>query len=842
MTNNSIITINVLPFGKANTEGGYEHFIDSWHNLCVEKKWDGHKKRFQLSYADNEVCISGGRFRIDKHSIHIVSEFPSEEERSSSESLARWLDQYQLIFLICDASELLQSSQIRHDMAFYRMAMRQRGRYLSCYLLLTDVEEIMDIEYTGKYATTMIGICTAFSSKGYNHSHLAGIYQDTWNLVASEYVGQIWAHIKTEIRKQKFYLPINLLCTSRLFRDAGYIEALEASINELFSTKGIILKNSTRHKLYNDMKIKNMLSKRIPVFSHNKRKIRLAVIGQTSSGKTYFLTDLCQAISRMGYREINDAESPFGFRFVGNFLNDVSDPESGINGTPVYICRQDNHYQTNYHSTDNSDNFSLEFVDIPGEVITRNSIEVFISIVVALNRCNDTYFEEHVWKTEGGNIISVVHFAKKEENKSESNNEIDNVSELETNLNLPSLDSTSKKKSGDYFSPQPGRRDKMYLPTEVVEEDLKQKRYKKDNSSKKISGRELLEGFYRFNPDTVVNAISDAWDVLDIQTKFHKGDQEAGILETDDAKIRFDKKYKDQFYFLYYCLTATDIVLCDKLAVPSSDNQTDSPKGNFEQLIIALGVFKSLLESLKIKGQKDKNWYLAFKGVDSIMIRQHLKDFYQFTHNNDEDATYSFFTLTLSQYIKELEKRNDDESRKDEDNDKPIFRQDTGDSYSLEPTYLKEYDNYKTLISGNAQSIDTHLSSCHKYRSEYNKFFKTPEYYYITSEKSLNEHINNRIRSFQRIVGECQDHEIYPWLHIPPHVFFTATPIDDDFKIYGHKDGNSRCFEEAVSSPERRLCFGTYQLLKDILLQNGLKLPRKAENYGSLLSYFFGGK
>ena len=839
VTDNDIM-INVLPFGKANTEGGYEHFVECWHNLCLSKKWIEQKKRIQLSYESNEVNVSGGRFRLEKHSIHIVSEFPSEEERSSSETLTRWLDRYQLIFLICDASELLQSAQIRHDMAFYRMAMRQRGRYLSCYLLLTDVEEVMEIEYTGKYATTMIGICTAFSNKGYNHSHLAGIYQDTWNLVASEYVGQIWAHIKTEIRKQKFYLPINLLCTSRLYRDAGYLEALEASINELFSAKGIILKNSTRNKLYNDMKNNNMLLNLIPGLSQNKNQIRLAVIGQTSSGKTYFLTDLCQAISRMGYKEINDAKSPF--RFVGNFLNDVSDPESGIDGTPVYICRQNNHYQTNYHSTDNSDNFSLEFVDIPGEVITRNSIEEFISIVIALNNCDDAYFEEHVWKTEKGKKISVVHFARKEENKSESNNEIDNLPELETNQSLPSLDSTSKKKSGDYFSLQTGRRDKMYLPTKVVEEDLTRKRYIKDNSSKKISGRELLEGFYRFYPDTVVNAISDAWDVLDIQTKFHKGDQEAGILETDGAKIRFDKKYKDQFYFLYYCLTATDIVLCDKLAVPSSDNLTDSPKGNFEQLITALGVFKSLLESLKIKGQKEKKWYLAFKGVDSIMKTKNFKQLHDFTHKDDEDAVYSYFTLALSQYVKELGEINDDELDDDEDDTDTIFIEDTENNSSVASSRLNDYAFFKDLISGNSDSFDAKLEIYHKYWNDYEKFFKSQEKYYMTSKKSLDEHIKSRLNSFRRIVGECQNKEVYTWLQILPHVFFTATPIDEDFKIYGHKDGNSRCFKGDVSSPERRLCFGTYQLLKDILLQNGLKLPRKAENYGTLLSFFFGGK
>ena len=836
---NGYITINVLPFGKANEEGGYEHFVESWHNLCAEKKWDGHKKRIQLSYAYNEVSIMGGRFHLNKHSIHIVSEFPSEDDRSSSDSLTKWLEKYQLIFLICDASELLQSSRVRHAMAFYRMAMRQRGRYLSCYLLLTNVEDVMEIEYTGKYVTTILGVCTAFSDKGYNHSHLKSSHQESWKLIASEYVGQIWAHIKTKIRRQIFYLPINLLCTSQLYRDAGYLEALEIAINELFSSKGIFLRNTSKHKLYNDMKNKNSLLNLIPGFSQNKNQIRLAVIGQTSSGKTYFLTDLCQAISRMGYQAENDAQSPF--RFVGNFLNDVSDPETGIDGTPVYICRQNNHYQTNYHSTDNSDNFSLEFVDIPGEVITRNSIEEFISIVIALNNCNGAFFEEHVWKAENGKKISVVHFAKEDGNISESN-KTDVLPELEPRQELPNLDTSGNNDSRDHFSLQTGRRDKIYLPTNVVEEDLKHKRYVKESTSKKISGRELLEGFYRFYPDTVVNAISDAWEVLDIHTIFHKGDQEAGILETDDAKIRFNKKYKDQFYFLYYCLTATDIVLCDKIAVPNSDNLTDSPKGNFEQLIIALGVFKSLLKSLNIKGQKDKNWYLAFKGIDSIMKRQHLQEFYQCTHNNDEDATYSFFTLTLSQYIKEMEKFNDDEIEDEEEDDEPIFRQDSEDSLSSEPSYLKDYNIYKTLISGNAQSIDTHLLSCHKYRSAYNKFFKSQEKYYITSKKSLDVHIKNRLHLFRKIVGECQDHEIYPWLHIPPHVFFTATPIDEDFNIYGHKNGNSRCFNGDVSSPESRLCFGTYQLLKDILLQNGLKLPRKAENYGTLLSYFFGGK
>lgn len=839
MANDNYITINVLPFGKANEEGGYEHFVESWHNLCAEKKWDGHKKRIQLSYAYNEVSIMGGRFRLNKHSIHIVSEFPSEDDRSSSDSLTKWLEKYQLIFLICDASELLQSSRVRHAMAFYRMAMRQRGRYLSCYLLLTNVEDVMEIEYTGKYVTTILGVCTAFSDKGYNHSHLNSLHQESWKLIASEYVGQIWAHVKTKIKKQNFYLPINLLCTSRLYHDAGYLEALEIAINELFYDKGIILRNTSKHKLYNDMKNKNLLLNLIPGFSQNKNQIRLAVIGQTSSGKTYFLTDLCQAISRMGYKEVNDAESPF--RFVGNFLNDVSDPENGIDGTPVYICRQNNHYQTKYCSTDNSDNFSLEFVDIPGEVITRNSIEEFISIVIALNNCDDAYFEEHVWKTEKGKKISVVHFAKEDGNISESN-KTDVLPELEPRQELPNLDTSGKNDSRDHFSLQTGRRDKMYLPTNVVEEDLKHKRYIKESSIKKISGKELLDGFYRFYPDSVVNAISDAWEVLDIQTKFHKGDQESGILETDDAKKRFDKKYKDQFYFLYYCLTATDIVLCDKIAVPNSDNLTDSPKSNFEQLIRALGVFKSLLESLKIKGQKDKNWYLAFKGVDSIMKPTNFRNIYNITNNEDEDATYSFFTLALSQYIKELGKCHEDELGDGEDEDDIIIVPGAENNPSSNISHLNDYCLFKELISGNSTSFDSKLEFYHKYWSDNKKFFQSPENYYITSKQSLDEHIKSRLNSFRRIVGECQDQEIYSWLQILPHVFFTATPIDENFQIYGHKDGNNRCFKGDVSSPERRLCFGTYQLLKDILLQNGLKLPRKAENYGTLLSYFFGGK
>jgi len=827
------ITVNAIPFGKLVPDG-VQTLMQRWQYLCKKRTWNGMRQNLKLNFQSDIITVSGGRFKLKEHVIHIVSETMTDEKiRNSDELLTEWLANYKLIFLLCDAEELLTLPGIQHEMAFYRMAMRCRGRYFDCFLFLTAADKLIDIEYTGNYFTTYLGICTAFTPKGFNKTRLTSKYKDMWQTLSWNFLGQIHREVQTKMWKKRFSIPANLLCDNPLYQDAGYIEALYQCINSAFDTDSIRIKKISNHNIYNNMAFEFFQK----LFSNRgaQNTIRLAVIGQTSSGKTYLLTDLCQAILRLGYTEKNDPNSKF--RYIGNFLNDVCDPTSGIDGTPVYICRQNNHYQTNFES-ETGDRFSLEFIDIPGEVISRNSIEEFIGIIIALNQCRTKYFKVETWSTEdGGKVAKIVKYDYPVSDQPVLSKHNDQDEKKDENQeNLPNLDENQPAKSRSLINDINGKRDKVYLSTDEVIEDCRRKRMICRNTNS-ISGEDLLNNFYDYIPDTVVNAIAEAWDILDIHVKLKKGDIEDGISQNDSDKDRFEKKYKNQFYFLYYCLTATDIVLCDKMAVPTETNMTDKAKDNFNQMITALRVFKGLLESLDIGRAKNKNWYLAFRGADSLIYQENFKNFMTDMEKHDEDATYSLYAILQALYLKE--QNNPSQGNK---NRIKIIRRPS--KFSILPPYIEDSDSFREMITSlSTTDVIEIINDYYPFvkNKEYECFLKESTKYHVAGDRTINEYINERLSSFSSIVGECLDTSIYPFLGIPPHVFFTATPIDKFFDIFSHDPDNPRRFEGPVSHPSGRYCFGTQQLLKDILLANSIKLPDGKSHYGLLLSYFFGG-
>lgn len=89
---------------------------------------------------------------------------------------------------------------------------------------------------------------------------------------------------------------------------------------------------------------------------------------------------------------------------------------------------------------------------------------------------------------------------------------------------------------------------------------------------------------------------------------------------------------------------------------------------------------------------------------------------------------------------------------------------------------------------------------------------------------------------------------------LPPHVYFTSTPIDADFNIYHNDSKDPTRFildtgksvksfiRETEDDMERHLCFGSLQLLIDVLMQNGC-LPSSIKNtLNDSLIYFTGNK
>ena len=93
------------------------------------------------------------------------------------------------------------------------------------------------------------------------------------------------------------------------------------------------------------------------------KKIKLAVIGTPSSGKSYLLSDLIHSFDDLGYQQ-ETLPLSFPYQSFSSFFNEFH--KTGfMQGTQPYACRQENHYgamlSDHHHQVD------IEFLNIPGE-------------------------------------------------------------------------------------------------------------------------------------------------------------------------------------------------------------------------------------------------------------------------------------------------------------------------------------------------------------------------------------------------------------------------------------------------------------------------------------------
>ena len=121
-------------------------------------------------------------------------------------------------------------------------------------------------------------------------------------------------------------------------------------------------------------------------------------------------------------------------------------------------------------------------------------------------------------------------------------------------------------------------------------------------------------------------------------------------------------------------------------------------------------------------------------------------------------------------------------------------------------------------------------------------YFNAPETYMVNStdhrheQNAIGDHIAARIYSFGSATHLNADSAVGVFTSMPPHVYFTATPIDRRFKIYGHVDDN---LFKGATRPLERLCFGSRQLITDVMTAAGITLPDDCDGQGKLLQYFF---
>ena len=528
----------------------------------------------------------------------------------------------------------------------------------------------------------------------------------------------------------------------------------------------------------------------------NRKRIDLAVVGTTSSGKSFLLNDILTVLSKMGGKA--QSRVPLygpdgggmghgtGRRWLKNFGSYSPDEFGGSGGTPVYACRQSSFYGDSVKHSDRSLKYDLVFLNIPGEIFMKSAgvaikLKAYIALKNEIDHMNRR-FRVTTWVNAAGDRRYIVTPA---------------IGWRGNPFDVPVVSNTG---SGGGW--QRGLKMRYRQWTEIFEDLQAGGFHECAGSGRKISGRKLLKRFFDYDTDSIMMTIRDMLASNQLRDlDFGEDDFNAG-------------EYDKCFTFFHYCARATDIVLCDRLfrkeenTTASSETTAkgldDSGEMAFGDVAQGLDAF---LEDCEEGGKK--NVYLAFRNVDFLMhdkeeAYKHLSGVTLRNMNSEarRNAIYSLFSYAMIHYV---------------DDRMTVGSKDYHEFIGL-PTDVPETD----IDQLTEQLIDLSGGDGVSYRS-----------------RDVKDHITASLggegQAFRRLLlkmGYQREEDGDPRSRIVPHVYFTCTPITEDYEIYENymdgnhvapffvkmKDGYTYRFDEQFS----HACFGSYQLWMDVMTQHGL--------------------
>ena len=465
-------------------------------------------------------------------------------------------------------------------------------------------------------------------------------------------------------------------------------------------------------------------------------RLRIAVVGERASGKSYLLYDLIHAFGLLGYVP---EELPLSYPYssFGTYFYDTFNSETGgMRGTERYACRPDNHYGAWLSRSTLGRRLEVDFLNIPGEVfdLSHDRMSMFFNLKQMIERRPKGLFLLSVWRNPAGHEERLI---------------VHNNIDL---MNGTSIRASSQQRFGNYLN---------WSHLRCL---LQEGRYKEVNR-KPVSGHYLIQHLTELQTDSVLLTIEDCWENLTSLQMVSLEDYRAG-------QVLF------YFYPLIYCQQATDLIVCDNL-------MQDNNVGNLAE---------SVAEFMKENSGHRPHAYLAFRGADGLLGR--MAPASRNVRSGQNAAGHAEVRNTLYEWMMQevLRQMRDDGGTSDASlpEDWPLhIRQSLGDGVG---------QGFWHLLNA---SVESGLAA--RLRS---KFSDRINVYELTQQ---------------------------PGWRLPPHVYFTATPIDDSCRIYINdpdditrfyhdEDGRVRSFTAEVNSGRiGHLCLGAYQLLTDILLQNGIR-------------------
>ena len=316
-----------------------------------------------------------------------------------------------------------------------------------------------------------------------------------------------------------------------------------------------------------------------------------------------------------------------------------------------------------------------------------------------------------------------------------------------------------------------------YLQWENIASELQEGQYTLQRQ-KTVSGRYMLHHLTELYTDSVLLTLEQCWSMITQQ----------GHLDLDDYKANQVLHY---FYPLHFCEEATDIIICDKLTDPHS----------------AGSLTEAVASYMDLTKRHNPNVYLAFRGADLL-----LGSYAPFSDRSQAPQLARRPSLRNTLYSDVVSLLA------------PLLR-----TSQPAPEGLYLPDEWRRHI---LQSTGTGIGNA---------------FWHLLNASVSHNWLG---RQFHQLRGTKSVFELSsaPDSYLPPHVYLTSTPIDSHLRIYTSdpddvtrfyctEGSHIQSFTQTIrQGNSQHLCFGSYQLLTDVLLQNGL-YPSGLRNRPPLLKY-----
>ena len=159
------LKVNILGVTPGEEGSAYEKAVDVFRQMAQTRYWNGKHVGPTLMMTDDVLVVKGGRRRLQPHCIRFVQQNVEVATTRSYVELMKWQEGFDLLILVCDARKLLKDEMTLHRLRVLRNGMSVEDRLMDAYVLLTGVDEVMDVVPRKNYFYSMLDVMRALGDE-----------------------------------------------------------------------------------------------------------------------------------------------------------------------------------------------------------------------------------------------------------------------------------------------------------------------------------------------------------------------------------------------------------------------------------------------------------------------------------------------------------------------------------------------------------------------------------------------------------------------------------------------------------------------------------------------------